>query len=189
MIDPLHITKFDRSIAELEDLILNAIAFAGKNAVQQSLKMHALLSDEERVSPFEKIRGWERSGTLMKKLQGSKIGKYSLLAKAYSSLALSGIDLRTCDVRELESFHGIGPKTARLFILHSRAGQEYIVLDTHVLKEMRSLGFSVPKSTPSGKTYARLEREYAQHLKSSGITDFASHDLSVWKKYARAANA
>lgn len=183
MIDPTDITDFKRTKAQLEELLLNAISFAGKNARQQAKKMHELFSYDER-SPFESIRRWKKKGVLEKKLKEVRIGKYSLLMKSFSELALSEIDLRRCSVEELEEFPGIGAKTARLFILHSRKGKEHAVIDTHMLKEMRLLKMTTLRSTPAGKKYAELENKLLRHLKKKGVKDFAEYDLSVWKKYA-----
>jgi len=184
MIDPHNITDYGRTDAELEELLLNAITFASKSAQQQAQKMHTLLS-RGKQSPFAKIRSWEKQGALLQKLKSVKIGKYGLLAKSFSELAHSDIDLRTCSVEDLTKFPGIGEKTARLFVLHSRPHQKYSVIDTHVLKEMRLLGMTKLKATPSGKKYAELEEKFLAHLEKVGITDFAAHDLGIWKKYTR----
>jgi hypothetical protein len=183
MIDPTDIMRYDRTHAELEELLLNAIAFAGKNARQQAKKMHELFSAED-ASPFTAVRTWKKKGTLGKKLRDVRIGKYSLLEKAFTELAHSGIDLARCGVEELEKFPGIGAKTARLFVLHSRRKQEYAVIDTHMLKEMRALKMTTLRTTPSGKKYAALEKKLIAHLKSRGVKDFAEYDLGIWKKYA-----
>ena len=53
---------------------------------------------------------------------------------------------------------GIGMKTARCFIIHSRENASYSGLDTHMLKHLTSLGYNVPKSTPSRKLYLTLEQ-------------------------------
>lgn len=187
MIDPTAITKYDRTHAELEELLLNAITFAGKNARQQAAKMH-ILFDAKKGSPFASVRVWKKSGVLVERLKEIKIGKYSLLEKSFSQLAHSGIDLAVCTVEELEVFPGIGAKTARLFVLHSRKSQEYAVIDTHMLKEMRSLGMTKLKTTPTGKKYAELEARLIAHLKKNGIKDFAKYDLGIWKKYALRRN-
>jgi hypothetical protein len=184
MIDPHNITSFTRSDAELEELLLNAITFAGKSARQQAQKMHVLLSSG-KASPFEKIRRWIKKGELVERLKRVKIGKYGLLAKSFSELALSDINLRTCTVSDLVKFPGIGEKTARLFILHSRPKQKYSVIDTHVLKEMRLLKMTTLKATPSGKKYLALEKKFIAYLEKEGVTDFAAHDLGIWKKYTR----
>jgi hypothetical protein len=184
MIDPHNITSFTRTEAALEELLLNAITFAGKSAKQQAAKMHMLLSSGD-PSPFAKIRRWHKQGTLLKKLQEVKIGKYALLAKAFSQLAHSGIDLKVCSVADLVKFPGIGEKTARLFVLHSRPYQKFAVIDTHVLKEMRSLGMTTLRATPSGKKYVELEEVFIAHLQKKGVEDFAEYDLRIWKKYTR----
>ena len=185
MIDPFHITSFDRSVAELEEFILNAVAFAGKNALQQSVKMHAFLFEEEGNSPFGKIRIWEKDQTLAARLVKHKLGKYGLLTRSFSELARSGIDLSTCAVDELERFPGIKSKTARFFVLHSREGQELAVIDTHVLKELRRLGLTELRTAPSAKRYVELERVFIAHLKQNNVTDFAAYDLDIWKRYTK----
>ena len=185
MIDPTDITNYARTKDELEELILNAAAFAGKNARQQAQKMHRLLFiDAPDGSPFEKIRLWGSINAVATVLERDRIGKYSLLSQLFHELAHSSVDLSACSVEDLVRFRGIGPKTARFFVLHSRPQQELIVLDTHILKEMRSLGFTVPKFTPAAKKYLELEQQYIGHLKQRGITDFAAHDLNTWKKYS-----
>lgn len=183
MIDPTAITRFDRTHAELEELLLNAITFAGKNARQQAAKMHTLLGRSHK-SPFQLIREWHEEGTLVDKLKEVKIGKYALLEKSFSQLAYSGIDLAVCTVEELETFSGIGAKTARLFALHSRRGAQFAVIDTHILKEMRALKMTTLRATPSGKEYAELEKKLLKYLSKIGIKDFAEYDLSIWRKYA-----
>src|ERR1043166_4330952 len=183
MIDPKDITKYDRTHAELEELLLNAITFAGKNARQQAKKMHVLFGGEKEA-PFATIRRWAKDKKLRKNLKRVRIGKYSLLSKAFKQLAHSGIDLSVCSVEELETFPGIGAKTARLFVLHTRRQQEYAVIDTHMLKEMRKLKMTRLRATPAGKKYAELEKKLIKHLKKNGIRDFAEYDLAIWKKYA-----
>ncbi len=185
MIDPFQITLSDPSADKLEEFILNAVAFAGKNAVQQSRKMHTFLFEENGGSPFEKIRSWEADDSLRERLQKHKIGKYNLLTKSFSQLAHSGIDLQTCSVEDLQQFPGIKSKTARFFVLHSRPHQELAVIDTHVLKELRRLGFTQLRSTPSEKRYAELEKVFVAHLKKNSVTDFAAYDLDIWKKYTK----
>ncbi len=183
MIDPTDITKYDRTHAELEELLLNAITFAGKNARQQAKKMHALL-EHDRHTPFELIRIWHKKGKLVERLKSVRIGKYGLLEKSFYQLAHSEIDLTVCSVEDLEKFPGIGSKTARLFVLHSRRRQEYAVIDTHMLKEMRMLKMTTLRTTPAGKKYAELEQKLITHLKKEGVKNFAEYDLGIWKKYA-----
>jgi hypothetical protein len=183
MIDPLNITAFNRSDTELEEVLLNMISFAGKNARQQAIKMELFL-ESTNDSPFVLIRTWYADESLLRRLIDSRIGKYGLLFKAFTALATSGIDLRNCTVEELITFPGIGLKTARFFILHTRPNQSYVVIDTHVLKEMRALGMTELRTTPTGKHYLELEQKYLHYLEGEGITNLAEHDLTTWKKYA-----
>jgi len=58
----------------------------------------------------------------------------------------SNLDLATCSVSDLEKIRGIGPKTARMFVLCARPNQKLAVLDTHILSFMREeLGINTPK--------------------------------------------
>ena len=119
------------------------------------------------------------------------IGCYNLKARSFFELAKAvhkgELDLRTCTADELDNIYGIGPKTARCFILHSRKGARYVGLDTHILKYMKNeMGVEdVPKSTPSSKKeYERLEQIFLNHADELGKTP-ADLDLEIWKRYAR----
>jgi thermostable 8-oxoguanine DNA glycosylase len=90
----------------------------------------------------------------------------------------------TCNAEELEKIYGIGMKTSRCFLIHSRKNARYAGLDTHVLKFLRAKGVQdVPKSTPtSRKLYLRLEAEFLKLSDESGKS-VADLDLEVWNKY------
>jgi len=92
--------------------------------------------------------------------------------------------LRTCSIDELESIFGIGRKTSRCFVMHSRRNAQCAGLDTHILKFLRSKGHDVPKSTPgSKKKYLEIENLFLKYAKKSNKT-IAKFDLDIWKKYA-----
>jgi thermostable 8-oxoguanine DNA glycosylase len=100
----------------------------------------------------------------------------------------SGIDLKTCTVDDLESIPGIGPKTARCFLIHSRPNQQLGALDTHILRYMREQGYDVPKSTPSSKKYKEVEKKWlklANEISKKTGKTLAEVDLDIWRKYAR----
>src|ERR1041385_8823238 len=102
MVDPLNITDFSRTKAELEEFILNAAAFAGKNARQQAGKMHRMLfHTSANGSPFEKIRSWGSRNAVAAALEQEKVGKYKLLSQLFFDLAHSQINLATCSIDEL----------------------------------------------------------------------------------------
>ena len=94
------------------------------------------------------------------------------------------LDLPNCTLDDLLNIHGVGNKTARFFLLHTRIGCEYAVLDTHILKWMRGRGEDVPKSTPTRKTvYTKLERRFlnVSRLAYPFLTD-SQIDLLIWSE-------
>ncbi len=182
MVDATAITKFDRTTEELEELILFCVAVAGKTASVISKKVDQFLATERAdVSPFAKIRSMARTHSLMLRLQQAKLGKYGILYETYLGLATSGIDLRTCSLEDLEKYRGIGPKTSRFFVLHTRPKQEIACLDTHVLNYLRGLGHSIPKGAPTGKRYLEIEKIFLTYAKSLGKTP-ADLDLAIWNE-------
>lgn len=194
MIDPNSITDFGRSQAELEEFLLFAISVAGKNAASQSVTFQRFLEiagidvvHGERT-PIEMIRILRGAGKLETCLRDARMGKYTLLARAYSELAdamKEGLDLGSCTPDLLEAIHGIGPKTSRFFILHSRPEAHYAVLDVHILKYMREyLGVKAPKHTPqSQKEYSVLERIFLAHASETNLPP-ADLDLYIWSMYS-----
>lgn len=185
MVDPTRITNFDRTDDELEELILFCPAVAAKPAKEIAAKIDKfLLCEQAKVSPFEKVRRMAKAHSLMLNLQYSRLGKYGLLSKCYRRLAACDIDLRVCSVSELEAFDGIGPKTARFFVLHTRPKQRIACLDTHVLAYLRSLGHDIPKGTPTGKRYLQIEKIFLDYADASGKTP-ADLDLAIWNEMSK----
>jgi thermostable 8-oxoguanine DNA glycosylase len=130
--------------------------------------------------PFSIVKGFGDS--LAGSMKSHGMGCYNNKSRSMLALAHSGIDLKTCSVDELESVRGIGPKTARCFLIHSRRGSRHAGLDTHILKYMREMGFEVPKSTPTGKKYRELEVIFLGLADASGM-GLAEFDLNIWKKH------
>lgn len=181
------ITNFQRSNGELEELLLFSIAVAGKTANTIAYQLEAFLALERRgITPFAKVRNMVQDGILLQNLKKAKLGKYSLLKQAYKELAFANIDLKKCSVKDLERFTGIGPKTSRFFILHTRPRANVAVLDTHILKWMSKMWpeVSIPKSTPSQKKYLVLEQKFLQYCNESQV-DPATLDLEIWTAYSR----
>ena len=193
MVDPANVTNYRMSQYELEEFALFSIVVAGKTASTQARLLQDFLNDIPalflgEISPFAKIRYMINGGILRDKLEKSKLGQYTKIYKAFREIVMLPIDLRTCTVEELEAIHGIGPKTARFFILHSRPNQKVAALDTHILRYMREeLGIPTPKSTPSGKKYAELEQLFIKHAEDLG-RDTAELDLEIWNRYSKGGN-
>ena len=184
MIDPTNITNFNQTDEQLEEVLLFWICVAGKTASIVSKQLDALLNSLDDNTPFDKIKniGEYRLPELLKSFG---IGCYNLKAKSLWQLVNSNMDLRTCTVDDLEKIHGIGRKTSRCFIIHSRADAKYAGLDTHILKFLRAKGHDVPPSTPASKRmYLEIEKLFLTYVKKSKKS-VAEYDLDIWKRYAR----
>lgn len=182
-IDPKNITKFDRSQEELEFFWLFCILVAGKNADWASLKLLDLFRNKpEDQTPFEFLK--THLTDLNNILVANKVGQYRRVQMAITQSL--EVDLRTASVAELMEIHGVGPKTARFFILHTRANAECAVLDTHILKWMRGLVdpiFEVPASTPPINKYQTLEFVAIKLMKTHFPNiSLAEADLLIWTK-------
>ena len=184
MIDPTKITNFNSTDDQLEEVLLFWVLVAGKTAAHIAKALDGLLGELDGNTPFEKIR-WAGSA-LPDLLRWHGVGCYNLKAKALLDLVNSGLNLRTCTVEDLESIYGIGSKTARCFIIHSRPDANCAGLDTHILKFLKSKGHDVPSSTPGRKQYKQLEQVFLGYVKQSGKS-VAEFDLGVWNSYAKSA--
>lgn len=185
LVDPNDITDYGRSDAELQLVLLFWVAAAGKKATSAARSLSSLLEEGmQRFSveePFSIVLAYGDS--LAESMRRHGMGCYNNKSRCIRALALSGIDLKRCSVEDLESIPGIGPKTSRCFLMHSRRGVRHAGLDTHVLKYMRDLGFDVPKSTPTGRKYAQIEAKFLELADRSGM-GVAEFDLDIWKRYS-----
>jgi len=200
-IDPDAITDFNLTNARLEKTLLFWICAAGHNGHTSANGLEKLLAlvrkwirskgIKPKRTPFAALRQKEslhkgKPGANGKWLEAAMricgIGCYKAKAKSFMALVYSGLNLRTCSVEDLEAIPGIGPKTARCFLIHSRPNQQYAALDTHILKHLRAVGIDAPKSTPSGKKYRELELKFLELAEAAGKSP-ADFDLEVWKKY------
>ena len=200
MVDPWNITDYNRSPAELEELLLFCVSVAGKSAGMAAAALDEFLAGQPGKSPFDKIRrlikGGKlpqairrliKGGKLPQAIRASRLGKHTRLTRAFAEIVQAGLDLTACTPEQLEAIHGIGPKTSRFFIVHTRAGEQLAVLDTHILRYMRSLGYeNIPASTPTGKRYLQIEQDFIALARREG-RDIAEFDLWIWRQYARPA--
>lgn len=186
LVDPRDVIAFDRTDGELELFWLFCLVVAGKTASTQARLLNNFLLDNEPLTtsdtPFGRISGAISRTALLDKIVKSRLGQYNRLVRAFEqSIALN---LRTCTIEDLEEIYGVGPKTARMFLMMSRPNQRYAALDTHVLKHLRANNIDAPKVTPSaGKKYRDLEQEFLRLADESGKS-VAEYDLEVWKKYS-----
>ena len=134
LIDPKDITNYSRTDVELQSFWIFCILVAGKNSDTTARLVTKLLKDRGDKTPFEFIRSLKLV-ELHEYIKVCKTGQYDRVRKAlYFSAKL---DLRTCTRDDLMDVYGVGPKTARFFLLHSREFCDEVVLDTHILNWMR----------------------------------------------------
>lgn len=186
MSDPLNldvtdVTHYDRTDQELEAFLLLAIVVAGKTAHIQERKLRAFLAPcgVRQCSPFELIRWAEERGLLEQHIRLQGLGQYRRLVPCFREIV--SLNPRTCTREELEAVMGIGPKTSRFFLLHSRPKQLFAVLDTHILAWLRENGYpDAPRVTPGSRgTYDRWEKVF---LKEAQLRDInpADLDMKIW---------
>ena len=185
MIDPEVITNYNLTDDQLEEYILFWVCAAGKNgrtAAKCCDKFLRLIGTNEIYSPFTVIRGLSLE-ILPSVLKSCGIGCYTSKARTMWELAHSDLDLRVCEATDLEKIYGIGMKTSRCFLLHSRKNARYAGLDTHILKFLRAMGHDAPKSTPTGKKYLKLEAAFLNYADMVYKTP-AEFDLDIWNQYS-----
>lgn len=190
MIDPTDVIKFDRTQAELEEFWLFCTVVAGKTAATQARLLERFLNLLRAVefvrperTPFRLIAHAHNHDVLLPILIESRLGQYNRLNKCFAESMY--LDLANDPVEEFEAIYGVGPKTARMFLMHSRPGQRFAAIDTHVLKHLRANGIEAPLVTPgNAKEYRRLELEFLKLADAAG-QDPSTYDLEVWKSYQR----
>ena len=193
MINPSDVIKFDRTDAELEEWWLFSCVVAGKTATTQARLLEGFIKSTthalpphlktETPSPFDGLRHAIECDVLNHHLVNSRLGQYGRLGKCFTQSI--SLDLRNDPVEAFEAIHGVGPKTARMFIMHSRPNQRLAAIDTHVLKHLKANGYEVPAATPtSGKQYRELELAFLK-LADDAKMNPSEYDLMVWKSYAR----
>ncbi len=185
MIDPIRITDYNRSDEQLEELALFCVAVAFRNALFVAKALDTILEEiPDKGTPFEKVRKYAKKHDLAALLVKHGIGLQTKKAGYLTGLVNSGINLRTCTAQDLEAIKGIGPKTARFFILHTRPKARVACLDTHILSFLRNyVNSSFPKSTPSGKKYITLESIFL-HIVDKSLMTTAELDLFIWNHYS-----
>lgn len=181
MLDPNAITKFDRTRDELLEFWLFCLFVRGKNADVQAGKLDEFIKQMHGLPNMP-----EMIGMIEFKLRQVKAGQYGTLTPAIRETLLrlekAPDFLNRASARELEDIYGVGPKTSRFFILHSRPKVRVAVLDTHILQYLHDRGNKgVPRTTPpAGKKYEALEEAFLFDADFYDV-DPAAFDLAVWR--------
>lgn len=180
-LDAARITNYNATEEELQRLIVFWILAAGKNgtvAARNIYTLETMLGSRGKI--FNAIKRHENN--LSDIMHKCGIGCYNKKAETLLTLAKSKLDLRKCSVQDLETISGIGRKTSRCFVIHTRRDAWYAGLDTHALKFLRSKGYEAPKVTPSSqKKYDQLEQLFLKFV-PKGMTA-GEFDLINWNNY------
>lgn len=179
VIDPKNITNYYRTDSELETFWLFCLFVAGKNSDNASKKLAQFLED---MVPWDTPFSYLKNIDIHNNLINIKSGQYTRLSKAIEqSLELN---LRSCTLDDLTNIYGVGPKTARFFLLHTRENCKYAVLDTHILKWIRNHPEynHAPKDTPQNQDDYDAWSEVAISLMQGSYPDLslADIDLLIW---------
>ncbi len=184
---PLEPSLASRS--ECERFLIHALLVAGKTATFGTTKTDLLLKEcLANESPFEFIRRMNEQNKLNALLREVKTGNYTKMENAFADIAKSTIDVANCTYADLRSIHGIGPKTARYFLMYSRpdSNSEFsVVLDRHTLHWLRDCGYKAPELTPQdeeeylfwAKAFAREARKVKMSIREA--------DTFAWNRYSK----
>ena len=183
LIDPKKITNFTRTQAELQSFFLFGLFCAGKNSDYAAKCLACLLVNRTGDTPFQILKELGETG-IHNALVASRIGQYGRLTKAVMDAV--DLDLSTCTLEELMKVHGVGQKTARFFLLHTRPDCQCAVLDTHILKWLRDNQVDAPQNTPTSvKQYKDLEEKFLFLANINfPFMSIADVDLTLWMKYS-----
>jgi len=189
MINPAEVTNYNRTQSELQEFILFCINVAGKKSSVESPKLEVFIERAKDItketSPFNCIKKLIKLGRLNEIMHWAKLSPYAQRYNSY--VAVSKIkDLQSVTLNRLLQVPGIGLKTARFFLSHSREDFDEPMLDTHILRYLRDQGYTdAPKSTPSNENtyyyFANIFKNIARQLGKS-VTDL---DLEIWKQYSK----
>tara|TARA_B110001454_G_C12680847_1_gene418000 strand:+ start:225 stop:824 length:600 start_codon:yes stop_codon:yes gene_type:complete len=193
MINPKKVTDYNRNQSQLQEWLLYCICVAGKRSEIESPKVRKFILDPRfgfHLKPFELIRkllgvsSIEMDG-LKQHLKKYKIAPYTARYNSFvDAVTLLPNDLSEVTIEDLQKVRGISTKTSRFFLTHSREDFDEPVLDTHILRYLKDVGYNVPDSTPQNPSvYAKISEIFKRlaNFEGKSVTDF---DLEVWTKYS-----
>ena len=189
MINPAEVTNYNRTQSELQEFLLFCINVAGKKSSIEAPKLEVFIQRAKDItketSPFNCIKKLIKLGRLQEIMHWAKLSPYKQRHNSYVDVVKLG-DLQKVTLNRLLQVPGIGLKTARFFLSHSREDFDEPMLDTHILQFLRDNGYrNAPKSTPSNlgvyNYYANIFKMFAR-VSGKSVTDL---DLEIWKQYSK----
>lgn len=154
---------------------------SGKNADVQAAKLDAFVNLCGGIVTLPRTQ----FSQIDQNLRAVKAGQYRTLALAIDETLLQVSRFRRflqhANLVNLENLTGVGPKTSRFFVIHTRGNSRVAALDTRILRFIGDYTERwVPVSTPTGKRYAELEKTFLNIADKEGV-DPAAMDLAIWK--------
>ena len=142
MINPAKVTNYNRTQSELQEFLLFCINVAGKKSAVESPKLEVFLERVRNITgedaPFD---GMKKLGTprLVEIMHWAAISPYKQRHNSYCDVLQLG-DLRAVSITRLLQVRGIGLKTARFFLSHSREDdleEKSLELQESILKQKK----------------------------------------------------
>jgi hypothetical protein len=204
VIDPNAPTVYGRSRADLEEMVLWCTLLPTHDAHRMAKQLERFLMNArfvygDETTPFELVRIMVGNGSLKATMVRYAFGQYERLVRCWTELTrlyphtrrrinpggselphLDTIDL--LNLTELEKIHGIGPKTARMIVLHNVRGARCIPVDIHWMKELKEKGYPITATSLDARTHASYEAFALLEVDKSGKTA-AAYDFLIWKKW------
>lgn len=158
-----------------QEFLLFCICVAGKKADMIVPKLRQFLQGcRNDELPFKLIDRLSIN-SIVDRLKECKMGRYEILARAFAACAIH-INVDATSVTFLEKLPGIGPKTARYFMVYAH-GEKHAIIDTHVKKFLRAIGCD------SNRYYA-MENVYLSICGAVGLEPRVLDDI-IWRYHAR----
>lgn len=176
-----NLINYQRTDEELQLFLLYCGFSVGKSRRHAQTSLAALLDMGKGKLPFDRLRWLVTNDRLSQAVVDCRIGGMTRITGFLQDCASRHLDLRDGAVESYLDLHGIGLTKSRFFMLCTREGARYAVLDRHILQYLRDSGCpDVPKDPPKGlKAYVRLEAFFAMLADKAGES-CAVHNLQNW---------
>jgi hypothetical protein len=186
MVDPDQAPDFHRTGPALEEFFLFAGLAANRPAYRAALTLDRLLAgcEADEDGPFAYLRGVHRAeSSHASAVRTTGLGCHQQKGRFLFAAIHSGLDLRTAGLRELERLPGVGLKTSRFFVLHSRPGQRVAAIDTHIYRDLcgRYPGHPSLRKPPGSKSrYLAQEQLFLRAADLEGLEPWQL-DINIWR--------